>query len=328
MKDSLAIGISSGDKMHKMILNTANETLRSHGRKIDLFLKVLAQVEYFVIDTVDVDAHISKITHLRYTHRSIDAGHKMCVELACVENTITDIFFDLVKEFGEATRSVIVGNYNSIPRSLRWILESTIFWANMQDENRNSTEAFEDYCEHLPISKTRYKYLRGQIRQVNYDLLVQRMTLKDEWHISFRDIVSKINVIKSDSKFFRKPKGFSFDSKIRSLYHVLSTYEHTTFETLSEIDYDLRSDFASYMNYGYNRERFPPLLSLMWITLDLILSIMVLSIAKFYGYKTGKDFIRRLKSFPGDSNVSYFLNLCNSNRVKGKLPIFIDVVLG
>jgi hypothetical protein len=328
VKDPLATGISSSDKMHKMILKVANQTLRFHSRKIDVFLNFLGQVEYFLIDTTDVNPHISTISHLRYTHRRIDAGHKMVVELSCLENTITDIFFDLVKEFGEAIRSLIIGNYNSIPRSLRWILESTIFWASMQDESRDSTEAFDDYCRHLPISKTKFKYLRGELRQVNYELLVQRLSLKDEWHVSFRDIVSKIGVIKTNSNFFKKVRDFSFDKKIHSLYHHFSTYEHITFETLSEIDDSLRSDFASYMNYRYNREAFLPLLSYMWITLDLVLSIMVLTIAKFYGYKTGKRFIRRLEVFPGNSNVSYFIKLCNSNRIKRKLPIFLDVVLG
>ena len=252
----------------------------------------------------------------------------MCVELACLENNITDIFFDLIREFGESIRNLIIGNYNSVPRSLRWIIESAIFWANMQDDNRNSTEAFYHYCNYLPISKTRFQYLRSQVKEVNYQILVERLFLIDEWRKSFRDILPKISVIKADSKFFKNVRNFSFEKKIGSLYHQFSSYEHITLQTLSEINHNLRSDFASYMNYRYDEESFLSLLRNIWDTLDLILSVLVLTFTRFYGYNNGKLFINRLKNFAGRSNIRYFVNLCNSNRVKPKLPIFLNIVMG
>jgi hypothetical protein len=61
----------------------------------------------------------------------IGQDERRCIGLAVAENNIFDIFIDVAREFGEAIRNIMIRNYNSVPRSLRWILETIIFWANM-----------------------------------------------------------------------------------------------------------------------------------------------------------------------------------------------------
>jgi hypothetical protein len=75
--------------------------------------------------------------------KNLGQDERRCIGLAVAENNIFDIFFDVARQFGEAIRNIMIGNCNSVPRSLRWILETIIFWANMLDENRDASEAFD-----------------------------------------------------------------------------------------------------------------------------------------------------------------------------------------
>jgi hypothetical protein len=52
--------------------------------------------------------------------------------MADLEYSLLDMFPDLWEELGEAIRNLIISNYRSVCRSLRGIIESAVFCADME----------------------------------------------------------------------------------------------------------------------------------------------------------------------------------------------------
>ncbi|MFZ0897111.1 MAG: hypothetical protein WAZ77_21635 [Candidatus Nitrosopolaris sp.] len=90
-------------------------------------------------------AHYKKITwHKSKSKTSFQYKNRYYLKLAQLGiHPITEICIDLWTELGTAIRSLIIGNYSSVYGSLRWIIESMMFWTDIHSEKENFIELFE-----------------------------------------------------------------------------------------------------------------------------------------------------------------------------------------
>ncbi|MGB6594528.1 MAG: hypothetical protein WA323_14355 [Candidatus Nitrosopolaris sp.] len=89
------------------------------------------------------------------------------------------LFFSTCVE--SAIRSLIIGNYSSVSRSLRWIIDSAVFWTDMQSDYATASAIYEHYSNSQPMDNREYSYLLRHTTDLNYELLEERLSLKDRW---------------------------------------------------------------------------------------------------------------------------------------------------
>lgn len=131
---------------------------------------------------IEIDAHVSTITKGKCSSKShLGQKYRRCIELADLENTLLNIFPDLWEELGEAVRNIIIRNYRSVFRSLRWIIESIVFWADLElDKKRNDAMAhFNYYYYNEPMSDENFHFLSEYIIHYNSDFIDDRLYMKN-----------------------------------------------------------------------------------------------------------------------------------------------------
>jgi hypothetical protein len=74
----------------------------------------------------------SKVVASVVWHKMGIPNPKRALELANLENNLLNIFPDLWEELGETIRNLVARSYRSVFRSLRWLIESAIFWMYLE----------------------------------------------------------------------------------------------------------------------------------------------------------------------------------------------------
>lgn len=304
------------DEMGFSIKDCAKQTLGKHSAKVNNILTAAARIEYFVYDTGlrNAEAHVSAITQGKFSSLArMNTRHKNCVDLANTENTILNIFFDLWRELGETIRSLIIGNYISINRSLRWIIESVVFWADMQTDRGTATEAFNYFLTDTSLAKKKeYLFVYNYIKHRNRALLAERLSLKEKYRKpSFGEICNKLSSLNGDKKRDLIKK------ELQKLYSDFSGFSHISTGSLPEFyslsEEGLRGDHASY--HYFEKYLFDTAIGKCWQVIDLVASVIILALTDFYGYKTPRDFLRAMATFH-----RYSLSFLNK-RLTRKLPL-------
>lgn len=299
-------------------------TLNSNRKDLETLAKTISKLELFGIESQMGDAHVSNISMGKITSISAASkNQKRCMDLIRREYFLNTIFFDLCRELGEAIRSLVIGNYSSVSRSLRWIIESAVFWTDMQGEYWTASAAYEHFTTlDPPMDIKEYSYLRRHISDLHYYQLEDRLSLKEKWKkYSIRDILEG-NVILQAEGAYKKPKGHSFKSEIEQLYKELSGFDHISIESLQEIDKTLRTDYAIYMDYEYDRKKYFYHFINLWKVVDLVACIVVLAGTKFYEYSTTSKYLDKMQKYYTDSSTTEIIKYTHSKKLHDKLRLF------
>jgi hypothetical protein len=230
------------------------QTLRKQREELDILLDVAQAIQtVFVVEIDDFDTHLATITKGRYTHTSVlKKKDQRCVKLTIQHNPVYNIFRNLWLELGESIRSLIIGNYGSIPRSLRWMIESTIFYADMQNDSPNAVDRFNYYLnDKSGLTLSAYRYLLNHISNNNYELLNNRLKLK-EIGIStrYKDLVNNLGIFNDNSP--NEIKGIP--GELNSLYRQFSGLSHISQKSLEEKKKDSEEGYTFFWNSTYDRK--------------------------------------------------------------------------
>jgi hypothetical protein len=280
---------ASADRMGKLINLSVQNTLKENQKPLDDLLDFCGDLEYLVIEWASPDKHITQFFGGKYDSiEKLPKIQKRCIELAFREQTSMLIFFDLWRELGEAIRELMCSDYDSVARSLRWMIEACVLWADMQLDDVTAQGFFESYNSHREkLTDEEFKRLLSEIGTVNEARLVERLVFKEKFrNIRMGDLLKNLQNLKKPSK---NMEIHEIREKIFSLYRDFSRYSHITLDTAKEIKMEpgeLHFDFAFFQGYGYDKERFKTEIERIYGTLDLTFSIIVLVVANFYGYKT------------------------------------------
>jgi hypothetical protein len=268
------------------------------------------------------DAHVSNISRGKITSISAASkNQKLCMDLVR-RLFVNTIFFDLCRELGEAIRSLVIGNYSSVSRSLRWIIESAVFWTDMQGDGWTASEAYEHFTTvDPPIDSKQYSYLSRHISDLNHDLLEDRLSLKVKWgKYGIDDILH--NLIRQADGAYNKPKHHSLKEEIKQLYNELSEFHHISIESLQEMDKTLRTDYAIYMGYEYDPEKYFYQFMNLWKVVDLVTSIVVLVGTQFYEYSKTSEYFDKMQKYYKYSSTKATIHYIQSKKLHGRLRLF------
>jgi hypothetical protein len=317
-----AMSINSSDvslskKTSKSMIGCLKRSLNKNGQEIEILIETVAKIELFMIESKNYEPHIDYISEGKFTSlKSLNINNKRYMILVNKGYLLSEFYFDILREIGEAIRSMLIGNYHSISRSLRWIIESSVFFADMQSDNIIANESYQYYIEEIDFTKQNFDYLRSHIYNSKSELISERLFLKVKWKkYNLEDMIN--NKILSENIKFSKPKGYTLKENIKKLYNQFSGYEHISEESLSELYYTLRTDYALFMNYRYDEDNFQLALEDLWQVIDIILSIAILGGCFFYGYSNTKEFLGKIqKYYKKSSSTSDLITSIRSNNIQ------------
>jgi hypothetical protein len=311
--------------MLKLIYDCGMVTLNSNRLDLEILIKTVSKAEEFAIESMRADAHVHNISKRKITSISAASkNQKRCMDLVRRTYLLNTIFFDLCRELGEAIRSLVIGNYSSVSRSLRWIIESAVFLTDMQGDYGTASEVYEHFTtfHHPSMDNKEYSYQCRHVSDLNYDLLEDRLSLKEKWKkYGINDILGD-NVILQVEGPYKKSKGHSLKSEIQKLYKELSGFDHISIESLQEIDKTLRTDYAIYLDYVYDREKYSYQFMNLWKVVDLVTSIVVLAGTKFYEYSTTFEYLDKMQKYYKNSHTKKMINYIEYKKIHDKLPLF------
>jgi len=298
--------------------------------------------EFFIPYAYDIEPHLATVTKGKYLLRSnLPRKAKWALEVANHENTLLNIFPDLWEELGEVIRNLIASNYRSVSRSLRWLIESGIFWmyVELDKEINNAIDHFDNNCISMPKPHS-YSFNVEYIIHYNFDILHERLRLKEKYgKPSIRDSVNRLDDFKISKKTDPKLKGNGIRIKeinstidkmktqLTELYHDFSAFSHITVESLTR-DWKYPKYYPYSMDYGYSNPEFSSTLENLWKVIDLLASIMLLVCSRFYGYQMPNDYLDAIVSYEKRKQKAptKLINLTKSDPVRKNIPIFSILV--
>jgi hypothetical protein len=278
----------------QLINGCSNATIRNHGNDLIELKKGIDVLEYFFTsDTLEIDPHLSNITYNRYLNRN--KMHKKmirCINLANQENALLHVVINSWSEIAEAIRSLVTGNYYSVSRSLRWTLESVLFWTYIQTNKEKDAKDYLDDYYSQSITKTRFDYLSEYILDVNRDLFEEHLRMRERHgKPSYGELVKSLDRFEIPGK-----NKAEIQSDLKDLYHKFSAMSHISIESLDERNM-VDKGYPYSMAYSYNLEKFRYAIKNIWHVLDLITGILLLISSRFYGYRKPIDYIKSLKIY-------------------------------
>lgn len=133
--------------MLKLINRSSSLTVKKNAKDIDSILEIAGYIEIFIREeSMNYEHHLLKITNGKITKfDNLPLGQQRAIDLARREFSINLIFFEVWEELGKAIRSLLSANYSGTNRSLRWIIESIVFWADMQLDGHTARENYYHY---------------------------------------------------------------------------------------------------------------------------------------------------------------------------------------
>lgn len=306
-------GLASSAKMAHLMKNTLKSTTKEWNNQLSIMMKLCGQFEYYMIE-MSQESFISKLESRISTTKKRDKNTRMCLNLALADDSSRVVFFDLWRELGEAIRALMCGNYKSVYRSLRWIIEATIFWAEMQTDLEKAKTYFQDYYEQRDnLTKSEYQILLREITSVSSAILEERLFLKDKYKlVRIEDALRSIRVLKNRPEY----DGSKLRNSLSKAYRKFSGYSHMSLETVIEIRYEkLHRDFAFYQDYEYSRPLCESSIEASWRTIDLVMSLIILVQSWFMDFEVPQMLIEEL-----GPTTTYLKSLLRKIPASEKLP--------
>lgn len=182
----------------------------------------------------------------------------MSIELVESELDLVTISIELWIELGEVIRSLFMRNYVSVLRTLRWMIETYVFWIHIQF-NREIT-ANDRY--HFFIGSQHYKIREldnweDYLFHFRQDIIADRLILKeDSGEPSFKEMVNSLDGFKeisNNNAFLNKIK--IIQQELKDLYPELSSFIHVRLETLLGLE-RWNDKYSPFIGYDYNEKKF------------------------------------------------------------------------
>jgi len=268
------------------------ESMSHYQKSLDEFLKFAGRFEYFAIEWLEPKIHYKVVKGATRTKDS-DLGARRAVALALQHDVSGLLFFDLWRELGQAVRSLLSCIYESVPRSLRWMIEATVFWAEMQLDASSAHDQFQWYYEQRDkINKKEYRRVWDQIHYTSSARFEERLLFREKYRRpGLGEVLNNLRFSKVKAEGDLDPTKIK--KTLRTLYSEFSQYSHVTLETVHELYYGyLHGDFAFYQDYSFDQQASDRSLLNLWNTVDNLLALIILTEAEFLGYGTPKAFIQ------------------------------------
>ncbi|OLD02729.1 MAG: hypothetical protein AUJ07_08135 [Crenarchaeota archaeon 13_1_40CM_3_53_5] len=288
-------GVSSASKMQALMGKCARESMQHHGKELNEFLRFAGEFEYLAIKWHEPKIHY-KVVVGDISFKGSDILAKRAVDLALRHDASGLLVFDLWRELGQAVRSLLICNYESVPRSLRWMIEASAFWADMQLDAMSAHEWFEMYYkQRSKINENEYRRLFDEIYSTSSARFEERLFLKEKYR---RPRLGEVldNLKLSIAKPANNLDPGAIKRNLRKLYSEFSESSHVTLRTVRELYYEyLHGDFAFYQDYIFDKEESDQSMRSMWMTLDSVLALIILTEAEFLGYETPRALVQALE---------------------------------
>jgi hypothetical protein len=317
-------GVATAKKMKKMMEVAISQSLTEPNRQeVDSLLDLAAAFEYFTFELIDATPHIERLTDKKFKSiRQAPREVRWSLRLAGRHNTLLLAFFDIWRELGQALRALLCANYDSVPRSLRWMIETCIFWADMQLDQPSAQELFENYYSQKDLlTPKEFKRASVEIHTINETRLEERLTFKEKFRgPSVNEIMRNLAILKTTPVY----QGHILKEALAKYHRIFSGYAHATLLTAKEISMEpgtLHGDFAFFQDHRYDKERFDEMITSVFRTVDVIISVIILAEMAFYGYDGPMEFFQSLK----DTGKDFASKV---QQVKDAFPFTWEIVRG
>ena len=184
----------------------------------------------------------------------------------------------------------------SVFRSLRWIIESAVFWADVELDKKinDAISHFTDYYRNVSLSEENYSFQSEYIPHYNRAHLDDRLYMKEKnnGRPGFGESVNNLNIFKKDGM---ESLVKTIEDELKTLYHDFSAFTHISVESLRR-SREHPDNYPYSMDYAYDREKFYSTLEKLWKVIDLVAPIMLLMSSRFYRYKLPHQYLNATRT--------------------------------
>jgi len=234
---------------------------------------------------------------------------------------LTPTLFLCIKEFYDFLSELQVAAYDGAARTLRCILETATEACEFQTEDNRATctNLMEKYYA-VVSSRGRKRFERLLVDYNAWVAFMERYRLYEKTKRIAPTFKELVNNLKSRELFQEAPKA---SDEFKNIYEKLSDYVHPSSTKFADmIEKKKRPSFRS-----FKAKEFDTIWELGLKTLDLVQFLYIKSIAYFFDFKNGKDFLKDLSKrqiFSTKIAADFFLSLPFSKRLSSRVKWRIE----
>lgn len=297
---------------------------KKNREKLDSVLKGAEYLELLSLLDKDseVKSHFHNISGDNTPSKKIKKKEYNATELTVKHFLFFEVVFDVLYEIGIALRNCVSADYKNVKKSVRWILETILFWSNFQTLQGKSQIFYKYFLHDYPNTKRKdFLLARAYVRIDFRSRFEERIEMKREYgKPSFNELTNRLDKL--------KVKGIDVENlkkDLKDLNMTSSEYLHISYQTLKEYDLDqLRWDYAFFQSYEFDQSQFDYALEELWKVLDAIFVIMILTKMYFYNYDSPKKLLENEIQYYNQDSARK--NLLNDKKIMSKLEHFSKIV--
>lgn len=287
------------EKIRKEIVGTIDATLKEKAHENLLLASIHTWFDLFFGGLAKTEKHVASITHGKYTrdHTELSNIQRTILDMIKNRRIVPILYEDLKEEYKGFRFEMLCGNYEGALRSLRWMLETSIYAVEFQMD-KDRADIFGSLVSDPPVS------LKGAVEPDEhlvrtFEQFEERMTVFEKYRQPKLDeILSKILIL-TNIKDWRKTDP-SIDrgelrNKIRNLYSFLSKYVHYSKETTLQSPRHRVAFLEEEFFVGrYNKMAFNETYTISMQVLDSIMLLLALLDAWYFGYRSFHEYVKAL----------------------------------
>ncbi len=281
------------DNLMSLIKGQISDSLTKKNKgKLQLLAATTASIEVFTFQVRDDEKliHFKNISHNK-TQSKMSQQEEYLTLLTISKNSL-QIIVDLWDELGTVIRSLIIGSYRNVARSLRWILETLLF--SILINNKKSSDIYNEINNmHTNIDKKKFKELLTFSNTESKVVFAERLKMKYEYgKPTFGSMVN-------DLTYFENIRELpSIREELKTLHQEFSSIVHVSVETIEQSVYHTtRADYSIFQTFEFNQEKFDLTIQKVWRVVDLVITLIIMNQAYFYQYPTPRDYVSALSNF-------------------------------
>ena len=323
VKSSMRPGVVSSKKMNDLMKQCMKKSItKKNQRKLDLILKGAEYLELLSFHDSDSEmkSHFSAIVESTSFSKAMKK-EKESAKITVRHFFFEEVVFDILYEFGIATRNCISGDYKNVKKSIRWIVETVLFWSYFQASLGKSQVIYQNILRDYSDDETDKILMLAGIQWNFRSRFEERLEIKKEYgKPTLPELINDLNKLKTDSINLN-----DLQKTLRNIYKTSSGYLHISYQTLREYSAEeLRGDYAFFQSYEFSQSQFDSTLKELWEVLDITFAIMILTQTYFYNYNSPNELLKNETQY---YDAKFYGNdLLNNTKVIEQLKYFSKII--
>ncbi len=282
------------------IVETIDATLQEKQQEILLLKSVHTWFDLFFGKLAEMEPHLPSITRDRVKGIQPEVAEEQQAILRMIrQRRIIEYLRGYLNEEYKGFRfEMLCGNYEGALRTLRWILETSVYAVEFQMD-KPTASIYRDMLANPPKSITERIDPTFEFKLTISEFQERLDVMEKYGRPKLKEILSKISILRNAREWKKNDPSIDRDdlrSMIRGLYSDLSKYVHYSKETTIHSPRRwVAFDEGEFFVGRYNKMVFHEAYAFSVAVLDSIILLLALLDAWYFGYDTFHKYVKALE---------------------------------